>query len=75
MAKIKELNQLGLSQAMIANEMGVRRQAVNAWFTGESTPTAKSIMRMSAAMSKLTGKTITAAFVYTMIENALEERE
>ena len=75
MAKIKALKKLGLSQAMIANEMGVTRQTVNAWFRGVTTPTAKSILRMAAAMSKLTGKTITAAFVYTLIENTLEECE
>ena len=75
MKTIKELKELGLSQSMIAVEMGVTRQNVNFWFTGEGNPTAKSINRLAEAITKLTGKTFTPADVYTLISKVVARRK
>jgi transcriptional regulator with XRE-family HTH domain len=65
---IKELREMGLTQAMIAREMGTVRQVVNDWFTGDQTPTARSISRLSTAITKLTGKTFTPADAYMLVD-------
>ena len=72
---IKELKALGLSQAMIARELRVTRQAVTQWFSGERTPSARSIKRLSLAMSELTGKAVTPADVYNLITAITERKE
>lgn len=74
MKTIKELKELGLSQSMIATEMGVTRQNVNLWFTGEGNPTAKSINRLAEAITKLTGRIFAPADVYTLISTIVERR-
>ena len=72
---IQELKEMGLSQSMIAREMGSHRQAVNQWFTGERSPSARTISRMAAAMTKLTGKTVAPADVYNLIQTVAERRK
>lgn len=72
---IQELKEMGLSQAMIAREMGSKRQTVNQWFMGERSPSARSISRMSAAMTKLTGKAVAPADVYNLIQAVVEQRK
>ena len=72
---IKELKEMGLSQAMIAREMNTNRQTVNQWFTGERAPSARSIKRMAAAMSELTGRAIPPSEVYNLIAKVVERRE
>ncbi|MBQ9113876.1 MAG: helix-turn-helix transcriptional regulator [Clostridia bacterium] len=69
---IKELKEMGLSQSMIAREMGSNRQTVNEWFLGKANPSARSISRMAEAMTKLTGKTITPADVYLLIDKVVK---
>lgn len=65
---IKELREMGLTQAMIAREMGTVRQVVNDWFTGDKAPSARSISRMSMAITKLTGKKFTPADAYMLVD-------
>lgn len=65
---IKELKEMGLSQAMIAREMGTARQVINDWFTGDKSPSARSISRMSVAITTLIGKAFTPADVYMLID-------
>lgn len=72
---LQELRELGLSQAMIAREMGSNRQTVNQWFTGERSPSARSVSRMAAAITALTGKTYYPADVYNLICCVLERKE
>ncbi len=71
---IIELKELGLNQAMIARELKVSRQAVNQWFDGLRTPSARTIKRLSVAMSELTGKKIVPADVYNLV-SAISERK
>ena len=72
---IQELKEMGLSQAMIAREMKVQPQIVSRWFTGESSPSARSIKRLSVAMSELTGKPVAPADVYNLISAIVERKE
>ena len=72
---VQELKEMGLSQSMIAREMKTNRQTVNQWFTGERSPSARSIKRMAKAMSELTGKTVVPAEVYNLITAIVERRE
>lgn len=72
---IQELKEMGLSQSMIAREMGSKRQCVNHWFIGERSPSARSISRIAAAMTKLTGKEIAPADVYNLIQAIVERRK
>ena len=65
---IKELKEMGLSQAMLAREMGTARQLLNDWFTGDKTPSARSISRLSVAITNLTGKAFAPADVYKLID-------
>lgn len=71
---IQELKEMGLSQSMIAREMGTSRQTINQWFIGERSPSARSISRMAEAMSKLTGKNVAPAEVYNLIQQIVERR-
>ncbi len=72
---VQELKEMGLNQSMIAREMKTNRQTVNQWFTGERSPSARSIKRMAKAMSELTGKTVVPAEVYNLITAIVERRE
>ena len=72
---IRELKEMGLSQSMIAREMGTNRQNVNQWFTGSRSPSARSISRMAAAMTNLTGKTFAPADVYNLIQSIVERNK
>ena len=72
---IKELKDLGLSQSMIAAKMKVTRQTVNLWFQGERFPTIRNIEKMAKAMSELTGKTITPAYVFKLLSTVAERRK
>ena len=72
---IQELKEMGLSQAMIARELKTTRQEVNQWFTGARTPSARSIKRLSIAMSELTGKPVAPADVYNLISAIVERKE
>lgn len=72
---VQELKEMGLNQSMIAREMKTNRQTVNQWFTGERSPSARSIKRIAKAMSELTGKTVVPAEVYNLITAIVERRE
>lgn len=72
---IQELKEMGLSQSMIAREMGSNRQTVNRWFLGEQSPSARSISRMATAMTNLTGKTVAPADVYNLIVKISEQQK
>jgi transcriptional regulator with XRE-family HTH domain len=72
---IQELKEMGLNQSMIAREMHVERQTVNQWFIGARTPSARSIKRMAAAMSELTGKKVAPADVYNLITAVVERNK
>lgn len=72
---VTELKELGLSQAMIAREMKTKRQTVNNWFTGERTPSARSVSRMAKAMTNLTGKSVYPADVYNLISKVVENKK
>ena len=72
---LQELKEMGLSQSMIAREMKTNRQTVNQWFTGERSPSARSIKRMAVAMSELTGKNVVPADVYNLISSIVEKRQ
>ncbi|MBQ3221160.1 MAG: helix-turn-helix transcriptional regulator [Clostridia bacterium] len=71
---ITELKEMGLTQSMIAREMRVNRQTVNQWFTGERTPSARSVNKMAAAMSVLLGKPYPPAEAYTLIAKVTERK-
>ena len=75
MKVLKELKEMGLSQSMIAREMGTDRQTVNKWFTGERAPSARSISRMAMAMTTLLGRAVAPADVYNLIASAVENRK
>ena len=72
---LQELKEMGLTQSMIAREMGTNRQTVNQWFTGERAPSARSISRMSVAMTKLLGRNVPPAEVYNLIDRIVEARK
>lgn len=71
---IQELKEMGLSQSMIAREMGTNRQTISRWFSGVSSPSARSISRMAAAMTTLTGKVVAPADVYNLISKSVENQ-
>lgn len=71
---VQVLKEMGLSQSMIAREMGTNRQTINKWFTGVSSPSARSISRMAVAMTTLTGKAVAPADVYNLISKAVENQ-
>lgn len=73
--RIKALREMGITQTMLAKEMGITRQTVNLWFVGAREPSARSVKRMAEALSKLTGKNVSPAKSYTIIINAVEERK
>jgi transcriptional regulator with XRE-family HTH domain len=72
---VNELKELGLTQAMIAREMRVNRQTVNQWFTGDRTPSARSVNKMASAMSVLLGRPYPPAEAYTLIARVVDRRE
>ena len=72
---IQALKEMGLSQSMIAREMGVKRQEINQWCTGARSPSARSISRLAVAMTTLTGKTVAPADVYNLIQKATERKK
>ncbi len=75
MKVLKELKEMGLSQSMIAREMGTNRQTVNQWFTGERAPSARSISRMAVAMTSLLGRSFAPADVYNLISSIVDQRK
>ena len=50
-----ELHDAGKSQSALAREMGLPRQNVSRWFTGEVSPSLESMLRIRDAMERLTG--------------------
>ncbi len=65
------LRAVGISQSMLANQLGVTRQSVNLWIKGERAPNARNITKIAEALTKL-GATVTPSEVYkAMMESIL----
>ena len=72
---MKALKELGLNQIMIARELNVERQAVNAWFTGRRFPSAGTMQKLHKAINNLTGKIYSLADIYNLLEKAIAEHK
>ena len=70
---LKELKELGITQQLVATQMGVTRQQVSLWFTGANMPSAKNVIRLADALTALTGKKYTAARVFTELTKIQKE--
>jgi predicted transcriptional regulator len=75
MSKVKTLAEYGVSQSMLAFEMGVPRQLVSRWFTGTTLPSARSTIKISDALTKLTGESVSPAQVYLMLNDIVKSKE
>lgn len=51
------LKKYNIPQPLLANEMGLTRQAVNLWFSGKITPKPRSIKKIAEAMNRLGAET------------------
>ena len=51
------LKKYNIPQPLLANEMGLTRQAVNLWFSGKITPNPRSIKKIAEAMNRLGAET------------------
>ena len=71
---IEALKEYGVTQSMIAEEMGVDRQQVNYWFTGARNLTPVSMKRVCCALMKLTGMKFYPADVYKIVNEEKARR-
>ena len=53
MNPIELLKKYDIPQPLLANEMGITRQALNLWFSGKVSPKPRSMKRIAEAMKRL----------------------
>lgn len=74
MNPIELLKKYDIPQPLLANEMGITRQALNLWFSGKVTPKPRSMKRIAEAMKRLGADTneieVYKAFILYLFRSA-----
>ena len=74
MSKAKEFLEKKGARALLADQMGVTRQSVSLWLTGQTKPNVKNIIRMSKALTEL-GVPSTPSDILILCNEAREDYE
>ena len=72
---IEALKEFGVTQSMLAEDMGVKRQEINDWLTGKKRIAPLSMKRVCVSLTKLTGQRFFPADVFKIIDAEIKRRD